>query len=69
MTRFLNFSAFIFLIYASLAFSKKAGVNEKNKNALVELSLLYTYMFWSLLYMCIPRGLENLGSNLFEPFF
>lgn len=69
VTSFLNFNAFIFFIYASLAFSKKEGVNEKYQNAHVELSLLYTYMFWSLLYMCIPWGSENVGSNFLSHFF
>ena len=44
MTSFLNFNAFIFFIYASLAFSKKEGVNERYQNAHVELSLLYLYV-------------------------
>lgn len=57
----------IFFIDAPLAFSKEAGVDEKNQNTHVELSLLCTYMLWSLLYTYILWNLENLGSNLFGP--
>ena len=65
MTRFLNFSAFIFLIYASLAFSKKAGVNEKNQNALVEfVIIIYLYVLEFVIYVYTQRFRE-LGIQSF----